>query len=872
MARSVKVELILDAARYIRGSKAAKDSNDKLADSLSDVDKAGQQTSRSMAGAADEMSDAARATKSLDREIEQLTRSLRESAIQRAMGGGDFTKQIRDQERQLRRLTKDRKLLGDPEEVATGFVAKLSGRLGPLIASMPMSGPMLAVMAGAAAVAAPTLGATIAAAVVGGAGMGGVSGGLALAARDPRVQTAAGDLGEFIMADLQKRAGGFIGPALTGIAKMRNAWSDMGSDLDRIFASSRFVDPLVEGVIAGGRKVVAGLADAVDEADPVMRQLGNTADRVGAVVGNMFSGLAQDAEEGASALDDLTIAFENAGQTVLMTVHNLAQVKGVFDQLDRVIDNNRYRLEDLAGGLDLTADGFEKGSAEADAYRRHTLGFATASDYALLKQAGLSEQLGGTEMALAEAGDAAADAKAKTDGLTKAQKALENAFVELAPRASYATALVDGMRKASDLLFGSTMRAADANQAYEASWDSLSDAVKANGRSLNIHTAAGRSNRDAVKDLLARTNDLYYAEIETGMSIEKATKKHNARIVAVKEEARRVGLNKQQTDRLIATYGRIPPRKSTDLMVEGINRIVDRLTDLYIFQRSLATGKTLKATQAAVFGGYGGDPRAFKAAGGAIHGQGHGTSDSVPVMASRGEHMWTAREVAAAGGHRRMEQLRQSALNGAFRGYAAGGPLAPVDTSRRWPFAIDVGGARIPSRREVASKVTPAFGAWPSSPGAQRGDSGVWKQIIALVRGSGIPFRVSSTYRHGDPLWHGSGRAVDFGGYNQDRLARFFLARQSKVLELIHRSNSRDYGVTRGRTSGMGRQWPLHRDHLHIAMARGGAVASAPQRVKVQLELVPGRGMSDSNMGRLLTGLVGAQVSGNGGSVKGLTH
>lgn len=58
--------------------------------------------------------------------------------------------------------------------------------------------------------------------------------------------------------------------------------------------------------------------------------------------------------------------------------------------------------------------------------------------------------------------------------------------------------------------------------------------------------------------------------------------------------------------------------------------------------------------------------------GGAVFGPGSGTSDEVPAMLSRGEHVWTAREVAAAGGHDRVSGLRSRAL----RGFAAGGPVA----------------------------------------------------------------------------------------------------------------------------------------------------------------------------------------------------
>ncbi|MBQ1164966.1 hypothetical protein KBZ21_44075, partial [Streptomyces sp. A73] len=47
------------------------------------------------------------------------------------------------------------------------------------------------------------------------------------------------------------------------------------------------------------------------------------------------------------------------------------------------------------------------------------------------------------------------------------------------------------------------------------------------------------------------------------------------------------------------------------------------------------------------------------------------TSDSIPARLSRGEHVWTAREVQGAGGHGAVENLRALARGG----YATGGPV-----------------------------------------------------------------------------------------------------------------------------------------------------------------------------------------------------
>lgn len=119
-----------------------------------------------------------------------------------------------------------------------------------------------------------------------------------------------------------------------------------------------------------------------------------------------------------------------------------------------------------------------------------------------------------------------------------------------------------------------------------------------------------------------------------------------------------------------------------------------------------------------------------------------------------------------------------------------------------------------------------SFGNWPSSPSAQRGDSGVWRRIVAMIRSTGpISGAFGNGYRPGDPKWHGSGRAVDWMGYNQDALASMLAAR--RPLELIHRTGRRDYAYTRGKNKGSFSSGLMeaHRNHIHIAMAKGGLMA-----------------------------------------------
>jgi TP901 family phage tail tape measure protein len=253
---------------------------------------------------------------------------------------------------------------------------------------------------------------------------------------------------------------------------------------------------------------------------------------------------------------------------------------------------------------------------------------------------------------------------------------------------------------------------------------------------------------------------------------------------------------KDAADRYDAKY-------TAHLYTSGMTGVVADFQKLSRYQQALKSGKTLAL--------HGHD----LAAGGPVIGPGSGTSDSIPARLSNGEHVWTAREVQAAGGHQAVMSMRSQVLQGP--GYAQGGPVV-------WPYPTTAKMTKVPSEEEAASAVTPNFGSWPSSPSAQRGDSGVWRRILATVKASGIHYDFGNAYRPGDPKWHGSGRAIDFMGFNQDRLANYFLARQNQVLELIHRTDHRDYGITRGHYAPMPHQWPLHRNHLHVAMSEGGQI------------------------------------------------
>lgn len=169
------------------------------------------------------------------------------------------------------------------------------------------------------------------------------------------------------------------------------------------------------------------------------------------------------------------------------------------------------------------------------------------------------------------------------------------------------------------------------------------------------------------------------------------------------------------------------------------------------------------------------------ATGGFVTGPGTETSDSIPAMLSAGEYVIRAKAVRSLG-QPTMDYINK---HGEVPQYATGGF---VQNPRGY------------------------------SPGMGRAVPGGVSSIIRLYQAMGGRNGATSTYRPGDPLWHGSGLAVDFGGFNQDAVAQRLMSVRGGLLELIHSTNRANYGVSRGREHNMGGQlWAEHKNHLHLA-------------------------------------------------------
>lgn len=154
-------------------------------------------------------------------------------------------------------------------------------------------------------------------------------------------------------------------------------------------------------------------------------------------------------------------------------------------------------------------------------------------------------------------------------------------------------------------------------------------------------------------------------------------------------------------------------------------------------------------------------PKGFRD-GGRVRGPGTETSDSIPALLSRNEHVWTAREVHGAGGHGAVMALRQAAAAGEVPGFAEGGIVDWfTDKARR------VGSAVVDGAKLLANPGK----LWDKATGFVRGLLGHlqdsrWARMLARV-----PKRMLSALKDHivDAVFGGGGGRVDVGGHGVRR-------------------------------------------------------------------------------------------------------
>jgi hypothetical protein len=327
-------------------------------------------------------------------------------------------------------------------------------------------GPLLV---GGLVASAPLLAATLSAAVIGGAGIGGVIGGVLLAARDARVQAAGKDLGTRLLGSLEQDAVPFIQPVLKAIDTIGDSFDRVNGRIKNIFAnSSRFVEPLVNGATKGFEGILRGIDSLVANAGPVIAALSDGLAQLGNSVGDLFEQIGGQSGGAAAALRDI---FDVLSSFLTILGPVIAGLTKVYEVLSKfgVIKQLAYGL---AGPIGMVAQQFDR--AGESARKTGSGSFAAADGF-----------------------------QAAKSGADKMATALQST-----------TASADAMREATRQLTDQNNGLYSSTTSVASAISNASKTISENGRNLALNSAKGRENRDALSSVAQAARQNYDAFVK----------------------------------------------------------------------------------------------------------------------------------------------------------------------------------------------------------------------------------------------------------------------------------------------------------------------------------------------------------------------
>lgn len=493
--------------------------------------------------------------KRLDQQYESTTQRITDLRKEIKQSGDlDLVKDLRKAENDLKKIGRDRKsILGGAEigaQAASEVSTELVGRLGPLLARAPI-GPVGAVLgAGILAGALPVIGGGIAAGIIGAGGGIGLVGGIALAARDERVKSAASSLSKFIGDELTEAAQPLVPAIMASLASVRQQFLPLRQDIAQIFsASSGLLRPLTDGALAGITRVVMGIKDLVtstDGAGPVFAEFGHLAAEVGDAVGDVFTQLSDNGDEAAAAIRLL-------GNVLTGTI------RFVGEFVDVASDAIRPLLDIALASANVTAAMYGWVPVFGDYIkdgRDNLIDIKSALD-----------QTGGAAFAAAEG------AKALTGESAALNAELRNVNINLATQIGY-----------YNQIRGQNLSAAEAQLAYK-------DAIDQAKGSLEKKNVVTSGEEKALLRAVSAANQNVEALEKTGAASDVTSSKFNSQRDSLLKLAERMGMNSVEARKYIDRLLQIPTNVNTKIAMTGIPTA---LGDLNILKNKIDALPTYK--------------------------------------------------------------------------------------------------------------------------------------------------------------------------------------------------------------------------------------------------------------------------------------
>ena len=239
-----------------------------------------------------------------------------------------------------------------------------------------------------------------------------------------------------------------------------------------------------------------------------------------------------------------------------------------------------------------------------------------------------------------------------------------------------------------------------ATRDFESSIDDLADSLKENGSTLDRTTEKGRANEAALDAIAESAFKVSAATLEQTGSQEEASAAIQRGRDELIQSLGQFGITGQAAQDYADKLGLIPGQIKTAAQLTGVAEAEAALALLTRNRVAQITARinnqnAINAEQNAngVRSTTGGVPK--YADGGAIGGSGGPRQDNIPIMASVGEHMLDAQDVARMGGHAGVYAFRDALNRGTLRGFADGGAVQYMPSLQQsFSPRIEVAGGR----------------------------------------------------------------------------------------------------------------------------------------------------------------------------------
>jgi TP901 family phage tail tape measure protein len=228
-----------------------------------------------------------------------------------------------------------------------------------------------------------------------------------------------------------------------------------------------------------------------------------------------------------------------------------------------------------------------------------------------------------------------------------------------------ASEAADQFKESVDAANQSIHDAISAELDYNSTLLRATETIAENSGEKDKNTAAGIANHRAILDVISAGERDIQMMIDNNASTEDLEERKRE----LREDVERLGGQVNLTETEFRDY---------DEMLGNVESEVD--TAIEVRANGTWAGISTSASSGNPFAG----ATAGFAVGGPVFGAGGPTDDKIPAMLSNGEHVWTAAEVAAAGGHDAVYALRELVKSGGLRfpteepqAFARGGPVLP---------------------------------------------------------------------------------------------------------------------------------------------------------------------------------------------------